>query len=382
MKIAVLLRGQARFAELGAQVFNKYVRDRFPQHEFKVYIATWKSMSLTMSTEQTDPNAVCYGREFHQEILSEEEVAKTIMSWSPARFNIYKEQVLANLVRNIMLKNQGDSEYIKWIEKTLTENKKRDGLQLLRPATPLNIFAENLNEAYGRILSDQPLILSDGAQALKRQAINIQYILGQVFSAGKAHDVLQKHIKVDGWEPDLIWVTRPDWYGWLEHENYFSDMYNFLKRQPDPTIGVDYVSIVRGRPHITDYNFYMLPDTAMAALDNIDENIFELLTDDKELSSMLIGSGTSLQHLLWVLVFRKFALKNMPNTQHSSPRPNNIIRPIPNITEKTSALLAAETSKENMIAYDKEMTSYNYPNANTPATPELIDEVYLKLMTN
>ena len=41
MKIAYLLRGQARQTQQSSQLFRKYTRDRFPQHDFDTHIYTW-----------------------------------------------------------------------------------------------------------------------------------------------------------------------------------------------------------------------------------------------------------------------------------------------------------------------------------------------------
>ncbi len=124
MKIAVLLRGQTKFADIGAELFKKQVAERFPQHEFKVFMHTWKSRATTADIETTVDDTPI-DRCFSVYSLPVDTILNDyIRKWDPylARHHIGTENELFRLAKQIIKSNLEDETFIDWWHKQYVPN--------------------------------------------------------------------------------------------------------------------------------------------------------------------------------------------------------------------------------------------------------------------
>jgi hypothetical protein len=60
MKIAYLLKGQSRDSAAGARLFKQFVLDRFPQHDIRVFIHSWTSVSNSSAGDVTSAECLSF----------------------------------------------------------------------------------------------------------------------------------------------------------------------------------------------------------------------------------------------------------------------------------------------------------------------------------
>lgn len=383
MKIAVLLRGQPRFSEQGAKLFNKFVRDRFPEHEFSIFIASWKTISNVMEKPH-DPNDKIYGREYDQTLLSYDDTIKLIKPWGPRKFSITPEYNLFDILKDTyteLLSSKNKEKYDALT--TLLMNESLNGKNLLLPGH-LDVIFESKEFLVSNILWGNKIELSDPVYELKRNMINNQYLLGQIYSAGKSYTTFKEYSEEFDYCPDLIWSTRPDAIHWFNSHEGFNiikkDLERIEKEKKYPNIFVDKVEIHNGKPWASDYNFYMLPETAHHSFDDINQKIRTWILEDTLSMLSVIGSGPALQHVLWTNFLRNC---NIMPLFYNIKEHSSLIRPKQNIDQLIATALESPTELKTFKWLLKEIINeYTYPAANTPVPPDIIDKYYEMLSKN
>lgn len=384
MKIAVLLRGQPRFSEHGARFFEKFVRERFPEHEFEIFIGTWKTVSNVMD-KPLPKDAVIYGREYDQRLLGLDEVIKIVKNWKPKKFIVTLENELFDVLKTTYATLLKDEEKFAALRQII-QNEKGDpnGRHLVIPGH-LDVIFESKDFLVDNLVWGNKLEYAEPVWELKRNIINTQYLLGQIFSAGKAYDIYNEWATDNNYKPDLIWYSRQDMIHWYNSPEAFDTMKRDLERMERdkdyPQVLADRVEVYDGRPWASDYNFYMLPDTATHLYSDIKQKISDWILNDTRLLMSAIGSGPALQHVLWLNFMRKCTI--VPLHPFIKPKHSEVIRPKENIDELVEKTLAAPTTLETVEEFIKNtVREYNYPEANTPVPHDVIDEYYNLLSKN
>lgn len=385
MKIAVLLRGQPRFSDYGADLFRKFVQDRFPEHEFDIFIATWKTISNTME-KTIDPDAVVYGREYDQTLLEIDETIDLIKKWRPKRFDVTFEKELFDLLKTIYIELVSDVEKYEALRELLDEEDGKEPLNGKNVLVPgyTNVF-ESKEYLITNLIWGNKIELSESAYELKRNMINNQYLFGQVYSAGKSYEAFEIYCKDNNYTADLVWSTRQDMIHWFNRAESFDVIKKDLERlegeQKFPHMMVDKIEVQKGRPWVSDYNFYMLPETADHIFSDIKGKFKEWILEDTLSLLPAIGSGSVLQHVLWTSFYRNCNMVAL--NPYTKPAHSTVIRPVKNIEKIVKDTLNSPTTIETVIKFLKDTSNkYPYPNANAPVPPELIDSYYEILSNN
>jgi hypothetical protein len=383
MKIAVLLRGQPRFSNHGAEFFRKFVVDRFPEHEFKIFIGTWKTISNVME-KPINPSTPIYGREYDQTMLSLEQAIDLIKNWKPAGFHITAEKELFSLIKKTYTALIMNTEKYDALRLLLDDPTEPNGKNLLVPGH-LDVMFESPEYLIENLIWGNKIELSDEMYTLKRSLINNQYLFGQIYSLGKSYMMFEHYCEKEDYKPDLVWSSRMDMIHWYNNANVFEKIKKNLEIAEDihkcSVVNVDKIEIHGGKPWASDYNFYMLPGAATNLLSDIDYKFKKWILEDTRALMSVIGSGPSLQHVMWTSFFRDcnmIALNPFLTPAHSE-----VIRPKENLETIVKKTLESETTLKtvNQFVIDTVIT-YPYPNANTPVPKEVVDKYYDLLSNN
>lgn len=381
MKIAVLLRGQPRFSDYGAKFFQKFVQERFPEHEFNIFIATWKSVSNVMA-KPYPVDSVIYGREYDQKMLSLEDTIELIKPWSSRKFLVLFEKELFNLLKEIYTSLLLNKELYNALEVIIDSHEEEvNGKNLLVPGH-LDVVFKSEEFLVTNLIWGNKLELADPVYELKRSMINNQYLLGQIYSACRSYDIFESYSIETGYEPDLIWSSRLDMIHWYNSPECFDVIKKDLENMDsDNNIFVDRVEIHKSKPWASDYNFYMLPKTAKDSLSNVDDKFKDWFLKNPMLVLSALGSGPALQHVLWANFFNKCILK--PLNPFIKPAHSEVIRPVENLDKLVEQTLASPSTLKTVSNF-VEGASHNwpYPGANTPVPNELTDKYYEILSNN
>ena len=360
MKIAVLLRGQLRFCKEGSEFFKRYVNDRFPQHDFRIFYATWPTVSNTMDHPGQDQ----LQREFNIRTLDRETVLEQLRLWNPmlASIDIIQERLLMDFVR------------------MCRELRLRD----------INTHYDFWDTTYGENLTAQFLMCPYRGQnidVIMSETIRQHYLLGQIFGLGKSFDLLKQYREEQDWKPDIVWATRPDYVGWFENDeiDYFENMHVQLKARDNVgdyhNIIVDAMDTIDGRPVINDYNFYVTWENGLKTFGKTEEFLFDLFTKRRKIWSV-VEAEQYLQHVLWTSVFSSKSIRWCKNSYAGGAVPNTIIRPVENLDSFIDEALNSPVSKDTMKKLIKNInTGFVYPTQTVEADKETIRRVYNQLMS-
>lgn len=302
MKVAVLLRGQARFSEIAAAMFKKTVVEQYPHIEFRFFGHTWRTMSVLMIDSESK-NSV---HRYHSKIFSVNEIIEKISPWTLNRFHISGDKLLYELSQDIIEKNiqyYNDQTMHTWLKNNWVDSDEYNGAKLPRHAFIL----------YPGIMSmDYPAIantfyeISEEQNRLYRTITEHKFylgnLLGQMYSAGKSYECFCER-EDQSWVPDVIWSTR--WDGLFECTELYKVFYyvkgTSINQKP---VYVRQVKVLESRAWIDDYNFFMTPDTAESFLGNMKERLFKIYTGSKINTLDLLNSNSHLQHLMWTKLAR------------------------------------------------------------------------------
>lgn len=359
MKIAVLLRGQLRYNRVGAEFFKKYVRDRFPHHEFKIFYATWPTVSNTM--DRSSDNRI--SREFNLRVLDKDTILNELKFWNPMLtvLNIIPERELLDLtleIRNLRL--------------NLTrENKKYwNDIYIKKPNAHFMLSPYEGGDSIVHLM----------------ETIRTHYLLGQMYGLGKSYELLKTYSNETNWVPDIVWATRPDFIGWFDDEiDFFENMHIQLSAGRDNgnnNIIVDGLDGLIGRPVVADYNFYTDFLTADKTFGNTRNLIISMFNDVNKLFPA-IGADMYLQHALWTSLFSEDDIRWTKNNYSLGLTEMTILRPVDGIDEAIEAALNSQVEKKTLENLKKHIeSSFVYPNPLDAPPVDAVLSTYHLLLTN
>lgn len=354
MKIAVLLRGQMRFSQEGAYLFEKFVIDKFPQHEFDFFVSTPLRIQNLLSPLP----------KFSSENLSIAQAETEIRNWSRVRlWQFQTQQELFEPVKKIVLDLATDKRLYDWLayhnEKYSTEPELfnfstpplnnvpigdytvdfvYDAASIFYNSITPNESLFNQTNALGDIL-DLCKKMSDRSDlyqniALKHYAIDLHNFMSQYYSFARSFVVLKNYMNANTeYKPDLVWSTRSDVFHLFDGVDV-SDKFDLLLDQLDKlrvdalsnnrAIITNRVIIDRNQPYVCDLNFF----STVEMLDNIldldnqtcQDIIVNAMTKNKTHFVKTKDAANSIQHVLWSAIFSNacFRQANGPALQFSS----------------------------------------------------------------
>lgn len=351
MKIALLLRGQLRYAQAGSQLFERYIRQRFPQHEFRIFWATYASVSGTMSKNTGQ------AREFYTEILPNAQ--QLLDHWDTCDSVVIPERELLSVAERVRAAI---------VDRALNTN-----MHSLYPQES-NIVGRSW--------------VAPDVDRRKEETIRIHYVLGQIYSQGRSAELLKYHVDVTDWVPDLVWSTRPDHINWFRAEpDAFRLIHQSLlqKHRIDPRqhhTAVDTVEIRNGRPFVSDFNFFQTYDTMKNTFLDAQDRIINTFENEFYNVALLPGSVHSLQHVLWTAIYDTTCW--ISHNYNHLLQPGTLLRPVEKIDQLLDTALTQPQAPEHIQNLRTAVIeSYVYPNARRdPPSPHRVDTQYKLLKNN
>jgi len=290
MKVAVLLRGQARYSKIAAQLFKDIVVNKYPDIEFKFWGHTWRTMAIPLSVPDFKNDKDRYA----SKIFSTSDIVDRITPWNLTGYNVTGDKLLYDLSKEIININHRNSQDVyKWVLQNNDTTLPNNMFILFPGMIPAN-YSEYLNNSYN-ILDDIKYV----HRLIVRHTFNLGNLLGQMYSAGLSYDMYT--VRDDkSWVPDVIWSTR--WDGVFECEK-LHDVLDYVVNtsicHPNKYVYAKAVSVTNSRAWVDDYNFLMTPSTAEHFLGNMRERLLKMYTSSRIVLSDLLNSDGHLQHLMW-----------------------------------------------------------------------------------
>ena len=370
-RVAVLLRGQLRHAQLGGQLYKRAVQDRFWDVDFRVSAGSWDTTTDTMSTIQSDRILI---REVNT-VRLKEPIGELLSSWGPGHIRKCRTSELMLLCHRLFQTVQrytGMSDY--W-----DVDASSYGIAFPLGGDLAGAFSRDIVDDI--VLSDDSKLRSSGTDVfvnnVRLELLQLHYVLGQIWSMGEAYNsyVEWKSLNPD-WEPDIIWCTRPDSFTWFP-DNVWNKMKLDLKNHGG--IHTSMVGIQAGRPCISDYNFFATP-AELEHFGNITDNLMDAWTNRPELLLNLIGSGGNLQHQLWSIVFRNTNIHQLKPSL--CPLVENVLRPVEGLESAVTEALIDPSAVNMRLLQDFVSTGYTYPVPNVPADAVSISNSWNDVMSD
>ena len=312
MKVAVLLRGQARFSEVAAKLFKDTIVRGNPYIDFKIFGHTWRTMSVAM----TDTTCDTLNR-YHSKIFLTSEIQQKIVKWDPSRFLISGDKRLYDLAKEVINKNHYEErDALVWLRNNWNNREICNGNGLptatfvLYPGFRHTDYAYDLNNTKDIINT-----LGNNHQYILENACYLGNLLGQMYSAGLSYDVYRNRDD-QSWVPDVIWSGR--WDGVFECDN-LHEVLSYAKKTK--AVYTRDIKVIDSRAWISDYNFLMSTDTAELFLGNMRERLLKIYTGSKITLTDLLESKTMLQHLMWTkLTDNGAVMARMPVIGHNGTK--------------------------------------------------------------
>lgn len=324
IKVAILLRGQPRFAKEGAELFDKFIKKNHPGVEFKIFAHSWDSLSRRMVN--VDEESTMQERQVYDKV-SRDELEAGINAWNPTKTIIETEQECFRLAGSILYSNiKNNSDTYDWFIKYADQQ----GIDIVDPkyGNLCFLLPEGLTMDkhfdLGKVLYNRGQLTNELLAQAYSEQIRLTYLLGQMFSAGKSLKLLQDCINESDYIPDIVISTRYDSFFWV---NSFPKLLYEIKRSvlpEQPYVMSKLVQSIGGRPVIDDYAFVSNIQGMIALLSDIRQRLFDAFTADIIPMFSIIGAGSHLQHLLWAKIGDNNLAFIQPATQHWGV---NVLRP-------------------------------------------------------
>ena len=316
MKVAVLLRGQARYSEVAAKLFKDTIIEKHPYIDFKIFGHTWRTMSVAMSDNNFDNS---FNR-YHSKIFSISDMQSKIASWNLTRFLISGDKRLYDLSKEIINNNYyHERDAVVWLRNNWNNRDISNGNTVL-PTHTFVLYPGFRHTDYAYDLNNTTDIintLGSNHRYILENAYYLGNLLGQMYSAGLSYNEFCKRAD-QSWVPDVIWCSR--WDSVVECEN----LYNMLTHAASINTNTVYtrgVTVINSRAWINDYNFFMANDTANLFLGNMREHLLKIYTGSKITLTDLLDSKTMLQHLMWTkLTDNGTVIAQMPVIGHNGTK--------------------------------------------------------------
>lgn len=183
MEIALLIRGQMKNWKLASVGLQKQLIDRYPQHNFKIFLHTWTTEPK--NTGGIFPKSLDkYG--YLQEI-PQDDLEMRISKFTPTCYSISSPVEFSKLIMSICKETHYDKKFINWIRSYQGEEY-RGGSNSLK------------------------FIYNPPAEKhqFQRRLIETNYMLGQYYSACKTSELLHNYTQETGWIPDIVHAIRAD----------------------------------------------------------------------------------------------------------------------------------------------------------------------------
>lgn len=344
MKIAVLIRGQLKNCKVSAKLFQKGIVERYPHHEFKVFMHTWTTEPRFITEKLT--NGVM--REGLLQTIPSDILNERINYFNPTRYIVETPVDFSKVLMNICKKTHSDFKFIEWIN----EYKKDFPDAVTRGAKAI------------KFMYDPPTDKKLFEEAL----IRANYYLAQTYSACKANEILQDYCDETGYEPDLIFIHRADVAlntSGEKWDNLFGDLheiltytvngeenpkFNLLRNpyQSDPII----VRRMSGQgDHIwfCDWNFWCLPKQSNRFLGRTAVDHFKtIFLKHKPEVIPYLRSHRDFQHSWWTTIGIHATFMDMSNFLP----PKTIVR---NMIQEDSTDID-KLQFEELVEYARELT--------------------------
>jgi hypothetical protein len=390
MKIAVLLRGQMRFSEEGSHLFQKFVMDKFPQHEFDFFISTPKRIKLI-----TTPMTV-----FCSKNLSIIETEKQLAYWPNIRlWHLQNEYDLFEVIKKSINELANDKKYYDWLSQHNKKYNLNDNINdnindfnLTPPLTGVPAGSKSIEFHYdaanilfnsisphGLMLNDVGVMqdvldlcdkLSDNTviyhnSILKHYAIILHERMSQYYSFVRSYKVLKDYMKdYTDYTPDIVWSTRSDIFHIFKDDDQFDILQQQLnhlmedKVTDKKAIISNSVLIDRNQPYVCDFNFF----STVSMLDNIlkldkqtcEDLIFDALTKHKKNLIKVADAKGATPHVLWPAVFNTACFQQSAATVHHF---SSVIR----YNFDSRAILKMTRSMNDETLLRKMDTDFKYP---------------------
>lgn len=352
MKIAVLIRGQLKNCKVSAKLFQKGIIERYPQHDFKVFMHTWNTEPQFTTSEST--RGVM--REGLLQTIPPEILNERINYFNPTRYVIETPIDFSKILMGICKKTHNDFKFIEW----LNEYKKDWPDAITMGAAAIKFMYDPPND---KTLFEVGLIEAN-------------YYLAQTYSACRANEILQDYCDDTGYEPDLIFIHRADvalntndskW------DNFFDNIHEYLtciatgksnekfnivpnQKQSNP-IAVRRLMGEGDHLWLCDWNFWCLPEQSTRFLGRTAWQHFKtIFFKHKPEVIPYLRTHRSFQHTWWSTVGIQTSFVDMNDFLPAKSIVRNMIQD--DSTDIDSL------SFEELLSYGRKLTrTYN----NTPA---------------
>jgi hypothetical protein len=283
-KVAILLRGQGSRGELGAIAFEHMVKKFFPNVEFKIFIATWSSLSWITELTDVIPTQTTH-QAFNFNIMTDEYIYDSyIKHWSPESYSIGKLSSLLNISETIYNKNLETLDF----NTHYNNYRKVVGDNVLTPLCPLS--------PTGTALRNTRHIDDIHPAAVKKVCI-LAHNIGQVYAAGKAFGLLEEYSNKTGWTPDIVINGRPDLIRLYDDAFFDKCMDLFKKRE---VILTQRVLSMIGLSWIHDFQYVTSYDVAKRFVTNdIDAQLVNSLHTNRHKLFSVMDGIVGMPHALW-----------------------------------------------------------------------------------
>jgi len=331
MKIAVVLRGQARCAKLGSDLFQRFVVDENPQHQFDVFIHTTNTETICDATDAKNRPQNLYDVEIQDLNYIHENYLKY---WKPKKYIIEGTSKFLNTVNNIIKENAKDKTF----------------------KNILNIDTHAPNLLYG----------GSSKKFDYKRRLHALHFMSQHWGAARGYSLIDS-------EYDLILQTRPDCLFYFQSGDLQRclDIINYSANDLEniSTQVMSHILSVRfSKPLIADYLYVHKQNIISQWFPDVEKTFFDLFTKDKLALYDLIGDNQiKFQNLLFLKFGKKLEFINNHNCWNAE-----IIRPSVEINKTDDIGTVFDKCRVKQQNFRKDRTSIEVD----------LEPIYQKLLNN
>lgn len=306
MKIAVVLRGQARCAKIASNLFYSHVVDKYPQHEFDVYVHTTNTETIIDMLKNKEHRPLHL---YDLEIKDLEYVKKNYLDhWKPKKFIVEGTCEFFNTVEKIIKLNNKDVYFQQWLEEMYPN--------LIDTHAPNLIYGDK-NKNY-------------------RLRLHALYFMAQHWGAARVYNLLQSSKQ----DYDLVIQTRPDCFFYFEEES-LEKIKKILQEKTEKSrknikhhVMSSFLGVRFTRPFVSDTLYVSDMATTRGWFPNTEQTFVDLFTKNKNLLVDMLGNDEVKWHNS---LFVKFG-KNLEFIHNQNLYQYGIVRPDVSITKNDSKI--------------------------------------------
>lgn len=277
MKIAILLRGQLRNVETGIYILNKILSEKYPQHEFRIFLHGWNTRP------QKNVYKIKVNNSWRMEEISKTELDQYVKIINPDAYELSQSRELSDFIKHDILdETYKDIAFIDWFK----------SLSLEETVEQVKFF----------------YIPTQTKEEFELRLVEANFLLGQHYSAAKSHEVYYQYKNKTGWVADLVWMTRIDstlniddsyWDNWFE--NTLNTINGYLKYEytQNPIMTTE-LSSKGNIPFLCDINFIMRDQDAKLFFGtNAKKRFKEIFIKDKLKMMPFLMNTKGFAHTFW-----------------------------------------------------------------------------------